>query len=43
MIKKQKEKILITKKGSKEYKERITSGESPSSKPIKKGVVESSQ
>ena len=43
MIKNQKEKILITKKGAKEHRERITSGESPSPKPIKKGATESSQ
>ena len=41
--KKQKENILITKKGAKERRERITRGESPSPKPIKKGATERSQ
>ena len=41
--KKQKEKILITKKGAKEHRERITRGESPSPRPIKKGATERSQ
>ena len=38
--KKQQEKILITKKGAKEHRERITRGESPSPRPIKKGATE---
>ena len=41
--KKQKEKILITKKGAKEHRERITRGESPSPRPIKKEATERSQ
>ena len=41
--KKQKEKILITKKGVKEHRERITRGEFPSPRPIKKGAIERSQ
>ena len=41
--KKLREKILITKKGAKEHGERITKGESPSSRPIKKGAIERSQ
>ena len=41
--KKQKEKILITKKGAKEHRERITRGESSSPRPIKKGATERSQ
>ena len=41
--KKQKEKILITKKGVKEHRERITRGESPSPRPIKKGATKRSQ
>ena len=41
--KKQKEKILITKKGAKEHRERIIRGESPRPKPIKKGATERSQ
>ena len=40
---KKKEKILITKKGAKEHMERITRGESPSPRPIKKGAIERSQ
>ena len=44
MIKnRKKEKMLITNKGDKEHKERITRGESPSPKPIKKGATERSQ
>ena len=43
MIKKQKEKILITKKGAKEHRERITRGESPSPRLIKKGATERTQ
>ena len=43
MIKNIRKKILITRKGAKEHRERITSGESPSPKPIKKGAIESSQ
>ena len=41
--KKQKETILITKKGAKEHRERITRGESPSHRPIKKGAAKRSQ
>ena len=41
--KKQKEKILITNKGFKEHRERITRGESPSPRPIKKGATKRSQ
>ena len=41
--KKQKEKILITNKGTKEHRERITKGKSPSPRPIKKGATERSQ
>ena len=39
----QKEKILITNERAKEHRERITKGESPSSRPIKKGATEISQ
>ena len=41
--KKQKEKILITKKEAKKHKERITRSESLSPRPIKKGATERSQ
>ena len=41
--KKQKEKILITNKGFKEHRERITRGESPRPRPIKKGATKRSQ
>ena len=41
--KKQKEKKLITKKGAKEHRERITRGESPNPRPIKKGATKGSQ
>ena len=41
--KKQKEKILITKKGAKDHGERITRGDSPSLRPIKKGATKRSQ
>ena len=41
--KKKKEKIIITKKGAKEHMERITRGESPNPRPIKKGAIERSQ
>ena len=40
---KKKEKILITKERAKEHRERITSGESPSPRPVKKGATERSQ
>ena len=39
----EKEKILITKERAREHRERITSGESPSPRPIKKGATERSQ
>ena len=39
----QKEKILITNERAKEHRERITKGESPSPRPIKKGATEISQ
>ena len=38
--KKQKEKILITKERAKKHRQRITRGESPSPKPVKKGATE---
>ena len=41
--KKQKEKILITKQRAKKHRERITRGESPSPRPVKKGATERSQ
>ena len=40
---KKKEKILITKERTKERRERITRGESPSPKPIKKRATKRSQ
>ena len=39
----QKEKTLITNERAKEHRERITKGESPSPRPIKKGATEISQ
>ena len=39
----QKEKILITNERAKEHRKRITKGESPSPRPIKKGATEISQ
>ena len=39
----QKEKILITNERAKEHRERITKGEFPSPRPIKKGATEISQ
>ena len=39
----QKEKILITNERAKEHRERITKGESPSPRPIKKGATKISQ
>ena len=41
--KKQKEKTLITKKGAKEHRERITRDKSTIPRPIKKGATERSQ
>ena len=41
--KKQKEKILITKKGVKEHRERITRCESPSPKPVKQRATKRSK
>ena len=38
--KKQKEKKLITKKGAKEHRERITRGESPSPRLVKQSATE---
>ena len=36
-------KILITKERTKKYRERITRGESPNPKPVKKGATERSK
>ena len=38
-----KEKLLITKERAKEHREKITSGESPSPRLVKKGATERGQ
>ena len=40
---KRRKKVLITKERAKEHMERITSGESPSPRPIKQRATERSQ
>ena len=40
---KRKEKILITKERAREHRERISKGEPPSPRPIKKGSTKRSQ
>ena len=40
---KRKEKILITKERAKEHREKITRGESPNPRPVKKGATEGGQ
>ena len=40
---KRKEKIIITKERAKEHRERVTRGESSSSRPVKQRAIERSQ